>query len=136
MGFLNALGSVSRHGQWRFRRVFRASLPDGRLDMSDAGLIDFSAASLVRLTVVPRPPYRRVGWDGDFCGSEHWPEARPILSASTADGTLLVRNPGIIEALFPDGWSRSVPPGLYDVRLLVTIGPETAEILNQPVEIR
>lgn len=130
MAFLNALGSVSRHGQWRLRRVLRARLPDGRLDLSDAGLIDFSTASEVLLTVTPRPPL------GPRCAErcEHVP--RPVLSASMSGGTLLVSNPGIIEALFPVGWATAVPRGFCDVRILMTVGPETACIFEQPVELR
>lgn len=131
MAFLNALGRVSRRGQWRLRGIMRAALPDGRLDLADSGLIDFSAASLVRLTLTPRAPEACRGVLG--CGDRRDPD--PVLSASTADGTLLVSNPGIIEALFPDGWSRCVPPGLYDVRILLTVGSETAEIFDEPVEI-
>lgn len=126
MAFRNALGTVSRMGQWRFRRVLRASLPDGRLDLSDDGLIDFSACSEILLTVTPRPPFggQRRGLDPD-----------PVLAASMTAGTLVVSNPGIVEALFPTGWSASVPPGLYDARVLVTVGPETAAIFDEPVEI-
>lgn len=136
MAFLNALGAVSRRGQWRLRRIFRASLPDGRFDLGDDGLIDFSAATQLRLTVAPRPPFHRPGWDAGSCCGEGWRDPQPILSASTVDGTLTVSNPGIIEALFPDGWGRCVPPGLYDVRLFITIGPETVEIMSEPVELR
>lgn len=129
MAFLNTLGAVSRQGQWRLRLVLRAGFADGRLDLSHEGLIDFSTASL-RLTVTPRPPVDpcRIRW----CG--HEPE--PALSAGTGDGSLLVSNPGIVEALFPNGWSACVPPGLYDVRVLMTVGPETACIFDEPVELR
>lgn len=129
MAFLNALGAVSRHGQWRLRLVLRAGFHDGRLDLSDAGLIDFSTASL-RLTVTPRPPLH--GCRSTWCG--HEPE--PALSANSADGSLFVSNPGIVEALFPSGWSACIPPGLYDVRVLMTVGPETARIFDEPVELR
>lgn len=132
MAFLNALGRVSRRGQWRLRRIMRAALPDGRLDLTDSGLIDFSSASLVRLTVTPRAPevcHGSLNWNGSRR------ELEPVLSASTADGTLFVSNPGILEAVFPDGWSACVPPGLYDVRILLTVGPETAVIFDEPVEI-
>ncbi|KQO90915.1 hypothetical protein ASF36_22055 [Methylobacterium sp. Leaf90] len=124
MAFLNALGRVSRRGQWRLRRSFRAADPTGRLDLSDDGLIDFSRASDLVLTVSPRPP---VG--GSRC------QAEPVLTVSMRAGTLFVLNPGFVEALFPDGWSAEIPPGLYDVRLMVTIGPETAEIFDEPVEL-
>lgn len=132
MAFLNALGRVSRRGQWRLRRIMRAALPDGRLDLTDSGLIDFSSASLIRLTVSARAPELCRGgphWNGCWHGPE------PVLSASTADGALFVSNPGILEAVFPDGWSACVPPGLYDVRVLLTVGSETAEIFDEPVEI-
>lgn len=129
MAFLNALGAVSRLGQWRLRLVLRAGFADGRLDLSHGGLIDFSTASLL-LTVTPRPPFgtcRAIA-----CG--HDPE--PVLSASSANGTLLISSPGIVEALFPSGWSACVPPGLYDVRVFMTVGPETACIFDNPVELR
>jgi hypothetical protein len=131
MAFLNAMGRVSRQGQWRLRRTIRVSLPDGRLDLSEAGLVDVSHASLIVLTVTPRPPLRHWGCEhGGRC------DPSPVLTASTADGTLRVANPGIVEALFPDGWGRRVPPGLYDVRIALTIGPETAVIFEEPVELR
>ena len=132
MAFLNAMGRVSRRGQWRLRRVLRACFPDGRLDLSDDGLIDFSHASRIALTVTPRPPYRhRSHLDG--CGLD---EPAPVLSASTDDGSLVVSNPGIVEAVFPDGWSRHVPPGIYDVRIAITIGPEAAVVFDEPAELR
>lgn len=124
MAFLNTLGAVSRVGQWRLRLVLRVNFPDGRLDLSEAGLIDFSAASDVVLHVVPR----------DACGADRDP--CPVLAASTSAGTLFVSNPGIVEALFPFGWSARVPPGVYDVQVLMTVGPESALIFNEPVELR
>lgn len=124
MAFLNALGRVSRHGQWRFRHVFRVADPTGRLDLSDDGLIDFSQVSDLVLTLTPRRPLI-----GPCCRAE------PVLTASIRAGTLLVLSPGVLEALFPDGWSACVPSGLYDLRMSVTVGPETATILDEPVEI-
>ncbi|GAA0267182.1 hypothetical protein LNAOJCKE_2981 [Methylorubrum aminovorans] len=124
MAFLNTLGAVPRCGQWRLRLVLRTGSSDGRLDLSEAGLIDFSAASDVALHVVRR--------DGRCTGHDHL----PLLTASASAGTLFVSNPGIVEALFPTGWSACVPPGLYDVRVLTTVGPETALIFSEPVELR
>lgn len=126
MSFLNAMGRVSRHGQWRLRRILRAQLPDGRLDLSADGLIDFSTCSDVVLTVTPRPPHCG-GWSGLV--------SEPVLRASLAAGTLVVSNPGIVEALFPSGWSACIPAGHYDVRIQVTVGPETAVIFDEPVEL-
>ncbi|BAQ43963.1 hypothetical protein [Methylobacterium aquaticum] len=123
MAFLNAMGAVSRHGQWRLQRVLRSILPDGRVDASDAGLIDFSAASEILLQVVPRQPR-----------GNHDPH--PVLAASAVAGTLVVSNPGVVEALFPLGWSAHVPAGVYDVRIWMTVGPETALIFDNPVELR
>lgn len=134
MAFLNSLGTVSRGGQWRFRRIFRSAYADGRLDQSDAGLIDFRRASLVVLTVTPRPPFDRGRcWDGAVDGCDG---PAPVLTASTADRSLLIVSPGLVEALFPASVMSRVRPGLYDVRLVLTIGPETAEIMAEPVEIR
>ncbi|MBB5762396.1 hypothetical protein HNR01_002016 [Methylorubrum rhodesianum] len=124
MAFLNTLGAASRCGQWRLRLVLRMGSPDGRLDLTEAGLIDFSAASDVTVQVVPRD--RR-------CGVH---DPHPLLTASTSAGTLFVSNPGIVEALFPAGWSACVPPGVYDVRVLMTVGPETALVFDEPVELR
>lgn len=121
--FMNTLGAVSRRGQWRFRHVFRSADERGRLDVTDAGLIDFSTCSEVLLTVTPRAP-RRGGWS----------EADPVLAASLAAGTLVVSNPGIVEAVFPQGALHCLPPGIYDARVFVTIGPETEEIFCEPVE--
>lgn len=129
MAFLNAMGAVSRHGQWRLRRVLRATLPDGRLDLSDGGLIDFSAASEVALHVVPRLPH-----PGGWRSTCHGPQ--PVLTALASDGTLVLSNPGIVEALFPAGWSACIPPGIYDVRILMSVGPETAAVFDNPVELR
>lgn len=123
--FMNALGSVSRQGQWRFRRILRATDARGRVDASDSGLIDFSACSEIALTVTRRAPHRG-GWDE--------PKAAPVLAASLTAGTLFASNPGIVEAVFPAGSLLCVPPGLYDVRILVTIGPETEQIFFEPVE--
>lgn len=121
--FMNTLGAVSRRKQWRFRHVFRGADERGRLDITDAGLIDFSTCSEVELTVTPRAPHRGC-----------WEEAAPVLAASLAAGTLVVSNPGIVEAVFPDGSLLCIPPGLYDVRVSVTIGPEAEEIFCEPVE--
>lgn len=123
--FMNTLGAVSRQGQWRFRHVFRGADARGRLDVSDAGLIDFSTCSEVLLTVTPRAPHRGC-WGGL--------DADPVLSASFRAGTLVVSNPGIVEAVFPSGSLLDVLPGLYDARVFVTIGPETEEIFREPVE--
>jgi hypothetical protein len=128
--FMNTLGAVSRRGQWRFRHVFRSATPDDRLDISDAGLIDFSRASDLVLTVTPRPPVRRHACDWGWTGGD----PASIFSASWSAGTLVVSNPGIVEAVFPAGTLLNFPPGLYDVRVSVTIGPETAEIFDEPIE--
>lgn len=123
--FMNTLGAVSRRGQWRFRHVFRGADEHGRLDVSDAGLIDFSICSEVRLDVTPRAPHRGC-WSGF--------DPAPVLTASLTAGTLVVSNPGIVEAVFPEGSLHCLPPGLYDARVFVTIGPETEEIFCEPVE--
>ncbi|TFZ59299.1 hypothetical protein E4V01_07535 [Methylorubrum sp. Q1] len=123
--FMNTLGAVSRRGQWRFRHVFRAGDARGRLDLTDAGLIDFSTCSDVALEVTPRAPHR-----GGCAGRE----PLPLLAASLASGTLVVSNPGLVEAVFPAGSLNDVPPGLYDTRVFVTIGPETEEVFCEPVE--
>ncbi|QIJ77123.1 hypothetical protein GU700_22655 [Methylobacterium sp. NI91] len=121
---MNTLGALSRQGQWRFRHVFRGADERGRLDVSDAGLIDFSNCSEVALTVTPRPPYRGCGANG----------AGPVLAASLAGGTLFVSNPGLVEAVFPAGSLTDLCPGIYDARIFVTIGPETEEVFCEPVE--
>ncbi|MCJ2107842.1 hypothetical protein MKK70_21175 [Methylobacterium sp. E-041] len=131
--FMNTLGAVSRRGQWRFRHVFRSADPAGRLDITDAGLIDFSAASDVVLTVTPRAPKWRELWCWSSIGCCAG-DAPPVLLASLSTGTLVVSNPGLVEALFPAGSLLAIPPGLYDVRVSVTIGPETAEIFDEPIE--
>ena len=123
--FMNTLGAVSRRGQWRFRHVFRGADERGRLDVTDAGLIDFSTCSEVLLTVTPRAPHRG-------CWSGHAPE--PVMTASSATGSLVVSNPGLVEAVFPAGSLLDVPPGLYDARVFVAIGPETEEVFCEPVE--
>ncbi|GJE70716.1 hypothetical protein [Methylorubrum podarium] len=123
--FMNTLGAVSRRGQWRFRHVFRGADERGRLDISDAGLIDFSTCTEVLLTVTARAPHRG-------CWGNLDPE--PVMSASLAGGTLIVSNPGLVEAVFPAGSLLDLHPGLYDVRVSVTIGPETEEIFCEPVE--
>ena len=123
--FMNTLGAVSRLGQWRFRHVFRSADARGRLDISDDGLIDFSACSEVLLTVTPRGPHRGC-WDGQ--GPE------PVMTASHTSGSLFISNPGLVEAVFPTGSLLGIRPGLYDVRVFATIGPETEEIFCEPVE--
>ncbi|GLS44357.1 hypothetical protein [Methylobacterium brachythecii] len=129
--FMNTLGGVSRRGQWRFRHVFRSANERGQLDVTDAGLIDFSTASDVVLTVVPREPVQPRAWCFELGGCHGH---RPVLMAALSAGTLAVSNPGIVEALFPRGSLLGFPPGLYDVRVSVTIGPETEEIFNEPIE--
>lgn len=129
--FMNTLGARPRGGQWRFRHVFRWSDPLGRLDVTDAGLIDFSNCSEILLTVTPRDSQQR-RWCGWWAGS--WAEPQPVLSAALSTGTLAVSNPGILEAVFPAGSLLAFPPGLYDVRVAVTIGPETEEIFREPIE--
>ncbi|KQP61122.1 hypothetical protein ASF41_22905 [Methylobacterium sp. Leaf111] len=132
---MNTLGAVSRRGQWRFRHVFRSATPDDRLDISDAGLIDFSRASDLVLSVTRRPPVQHRAWCGPVFGSaDSYCEPAPVLSASLTTATLIVSNPGLVEALFPAGSLLGLRPGLYDVRILVTIGPETAEIFDEPIE--
>lgn len=131
MAFLNALGAVSRHGQWRLSRIVRLPLADGRLDLSDGGLVDFRGADEVELTVTPRFPASRLCWgrvDEASCG--------PVLRASMREGSLAVADFGAIQALFPDGWGRCVPAGVYDVRIRLTRADETALIFDEPVEIR
>ncbi|MFC7664024.1 hypothetical protein [Methylorubrum suomiense] len=124
--FMNTLGAVSRQAQWRFRHVFRSADERGRLDVTDAGLIDFSACSEVALQVTPRAPHR---------GCWGRQEPAPVLAASLVGGSLVVSNPGIVEAVFPAGSLLCLEPGLYDARVFVTIGPETEEIFCEPVEI-
>lgn len=121
---MNTLGSVPRRGQWRFRRIFRGADARGRLDVADDGLIDFSTCSEVAFTVTPRAPHRGC-----------WNERDPVLSASLTAGTLVVANPGIVEAMFPESALRDIPPGLYDVRIDVTVGAETSEIFDEPVDL-
>ena len=121
--FMNTLGAVSRLGQWRFRHVFRGANARGQLDISDEGLIDFSTCSEVALTVTRRAPHRGC-----------WREPEPALAASLTAGTLVVSNPGLVEAVFPAGSLLDLCPGLYDVRVFVTIGPETEEVFCEPVE--
>lgn len=122
---MNTLRAVSRRGQWRFRQVLRGADERGRLDIADAGLIDLSTCSEVALEVTPRAPHRG-GCDGR--------DPAPVLAASLASGTLVVSNPGLVEAVFPAGSLLDVPPGLYDARIFVTIGPETEEVFCEPVE--
>ncbi len=88
--FMNTLGTVSRRGQWRFRHVFRALDGLGRLDISDAGLIDFSTCSEITLRVTPRAPQGRCwgAWWGGPCA-----EPAPVLAAALSAGTLKVMNP-------------------------------------------
>jgi hypothetical protein len=108
---------------------------NGRLDVSDAGLIDFSTASDIVFTVTCRPLVQHQAWCGPVFGSaDGYCEPAPVLSASLATGTLMVANPGIVEVLFPAGTLLGLPPGLYDVRISITIGSETAEIFDEPVE--
>lgn len=129
--FLNTLGSVSRRGQWRFRQTLRAKRTDGRVDVSDDGLIDLDGASDLVLTVTPRAPLGRNGCSAKLgCGDA----PVPVLTASLAADTLQVRSPGFVEALFPRGRLLAFLPGIYDVRLAITIGPETAEIFDEPIE--
>ena len=129
--FMNTLGARPRGWQWRFRQVFRASDALGRLDVTDAGLIDFSTCSEILLTVTPRDP-RHSCWSGWWNGCGFGPP--PVLTAAMSTGTLAVFNPGILEAVFPAGSLLAFPPGLYDVRVAVTIGPETEEIFREPIE--
>lgn len=129
--FMNTLGARPRGGQWRFRHVFRWSDALGRLDVTDAGLIDFSNCSEILLTVTPRDP-RHHGWGECWSGCSSEPQ--PVLSAAKSTGTLAISNPGILEAVFPAGSLLTFPPGLYDVRVAVTIGPETEEIFREPIE--
>lgn len=56
------------------------------------------------------------------------------MTASFAAGSLVVSNPGIVEAVFPAGSLRDLYPGIYDARVFVTIGPETEEVFCEPVE--
>ncbi|KQU17733.1 hypothetical protein ASG63_09600 [Methylobacterium sp. Leaf94] len=132
--YLNTLGSVSRRGQWRFREILRAVRADGRVDVSDEGLIDFSTASDIVLTVTRRPPVQHQAWCGPVYGSaDGYCAPAPVLSASLAAGSLTVSNPGIVEALFPAGTLLGFRPGLYDVRISITIDSETAEIFDEPI---
>lgn len=129
MAFLNTLGRVSRLGQWRFRHVFRVSDATGRIDQSDNGLFAFGEAD-VRLTLSPRPPLvARLCWDA--CA----PADRAVLAASRSAGSLGVYDPGHIEAVFPAGWSQHIPPGLYDLRIAVTVDAATAILLDQPIDL-
>lgn len=129
--FMNTLGARPRGGQWRFRHVFRWSDALGRLDVTDAGLIDFSSCSEILLTVTPRDPLC-LFWSGWWSG--RWSKPPAVLSAAKSIGTLVVSSPGILEAVFPAGSLLTFPPGLYDVRVAVTIGPETEEIFREPIE--
>ena len=132
--YLNTLGSVSRRGQWRFREILRARRADGRVDVSDDGLVDFASASDIILTVTRRPPIRHQAWCGPAFGSaDGYCAPVPVLSASLSAGTLTALNPGIVEAVFPAGTLLQFAPGLYDVRISIRIGPETAEIFDEPV---
>lgn len=128
MAFLNTLGRISRLGQWRFRHVFRVSDATGRIDQTDNGLFAFGTSDVV-LTLSPRPPIRR-----DRCGAECM-DASTVLAAARSAGTLSVYDPGHIEAVFPNGWSRHIPPGLYDLRVAVLVGGDTSVILDQPVDL-
>lgn len=125
MGFLIQAGRVSRRGQWRFRHTFRAADLTGRTDPTDDGLYGWGDVTAAVLTVTKRPPYP--GW-ANGC------DPAPVLSASYPDGNFRLLDPGGVEVVFPNGWSASVPPGLYDLRIEVTIGPETAVIFDEPVE--
>ena len=131
--YLNTLGTVSRRGQWRFRQVLRARRADGRLDTTDAGLVDFTSVTAALLTASPRMPVIRAG----YCTVPYGPDARgepaPVLAASLADGSLRLYGPGIVEALFPAGSLLAFPRGIYDVRILLTIGPETSEVFDEAV---
>ena len=129
--FTNTLGARPRSGQWRFRHIFRWSDALGRLDVTEAGLIDFSNCSEILLTVTPRDPRCR-SWSGWWSGC--WSEPPAVLSAAKSAGTLAVWNPGTLESVFPAGSLLAFPPGLYDVRVAVTIGPETEEIFREPIE--
>jgi hypothetical protein len=134
--YLNTLGSVSRRGQWRFREVLRAERADGRVDLTDDGLIDFASASEIVLTVTRRPPVRHQAWCGPAFGwADGYCASAPVLSASLSAGTLVVSNPGIVEAVFPAGSLLGFAPGIYDVRIAITIGAETAEIFEEPVAL-
>lgn len=124
--FLNTLGTVSRHGSWRFRQVIRTQRADGRTDMSDDGLADFSGDDEVLLTVSRRTPARGC-WD-EACG-----EPVPVLSASLSTGTLYAAA-GVVEALFPPEAMQCVPPGIYDARILRTVGDETTEAFSEVLE--
>lgn len=126
--FMNTLGAVSRRGQWRFRHVFRSADAAGGLDTTDDGLIDFSSCSEVALIVALRAAHHGF-WANKTCET-----VAPLLAASFSNGTLVVSNPGLVEALFPAGSLLAIPAGLYDVRVSVTIGPETAEIFDEPIE--
>ena len=133
--FMNTLGSVSRRGQWRFREILRGIRADGRIDLSDDGLIDFTSASDIVLTVTRRPPFRHQDCCGSASGWANGDRApAPVLNASLSAGTLLASNPGIVQAVFPAGALLSFAPGIYDVRISITIGPETAEIFDEPIE--
>lgn len=124
--FMNTLGAVSRRGQWRFRRLLRASDARGQVDISDDGLLDFSGCSEILIEVAPRASHR--GW-------QLGRDAEPVLTASLSAGTVFVSNPGIVETVFADGALSCVPTGLYDVRILVSIGPETEQVFCEPIEI-
>jgi len=89
--YMNTLGAVSRRGQWRFRHIFRSGTANGRLDTSDAGLIDFSTASNVVFTVTRRHPVQHHAWCKPVFGSaDGYCEPAPVLSASLATDTLMV----------------------------------------------
>lgn len=132
--FTNTLGARSRRSQWRFRQILRTRDASGRLDISSAGLLDFTGCTEILLTVTPREP-RALHWFGwwDGCGG-CLGELPPILTASMTAGTLFVSNPGLVEAVFPAGTLLAFPRGFYDVRIAVTAGGETEEIFDEPVE--
>lgn len=137
MSYLNGLGRVRRNGQWRLRLVIRQvdpAYPDGRLDLSDNGLVDFPEGAEVLLTVTRRRDRSTRGSFGT-CG-EVGGEVPPVLQASRSDGTLFVSSPGWIEAVFPAGWSARIPDGLLDVRVFLTIGPETTLVREDVADLR
>ena len=128
MAFLNALGRVSRRGQWLFQRVVRLALIDGRLDQSDNGLLAMGNASDIVLTVHERPPYRSRS-HAVRC------EPDPVFTASLRNDTLRISDPGFVQVMFPNGWASELEPGLYDLRINMMLDEQVAVIFDEPFEL-
>ncbi|WP_157080668.1 hypothetical protein [Methylobacterium variabile] len=123
---LTKFGAVSLRGLWRDTLTFP--------EVSDGTLTDFSVA-LLEMRVVPegcRADRDDYGWRRVDRGD--W--ARASLTATTAgtgQGTLTVIGPSAVLFYFPAEIMRSQRPGVHEVSISATIGPETAEILREKV---